>query len=713
LISPKGNQKKEELGNNKKLYFGLIIVLLFNMKYILIILITLISFSAEAQQTEYVDFINAKVDLKVSSLDKGIGGDVFYSFKILKDIDSIFLDANNFSQIEFKLDGGPILHDYDGERIKIKHQFKKGDSHSLIMSYFVQPKKALYFVEKDGSNQIWTQGQGKYTSNWLPSIDDTNDKIEFDLSITYLNDYAVLANGKLINKEIGEKTTKWHFDMQNPMPSYLVALAIGKYSKKELTSKSGIPIELYYYPEDSAKVEPTYRYTKQMFDFLENEIGVTYPWQNYKQVPVKDFLYSGMENTSLTIFSDDFMIDETSFIDKNYVNVNAHELAHQWFGDFVTAKSGKHHWLQEGFATYYALLAERDVFGEDYYYNTLYGYAKELINQELEGNATSLLDPKSSSVTFYKKGAWALHILKEKVGEQVFKKAVKNYLNKYAFANVETEDFILEVEKTSGQSLNNFKQEWLLSKDLPLAKMRATLKKNESIAFLETIQSAEYLSFRTDENGYVPSSLITTLPKGHYTERLAVLNEALKKPDYPTYKDLIDEAFASNEIKVRQLLAQHIPDGFKSESESLLQDASYKTIEVALYNLWSKFPNDRNKYLEATQDVIGFNDKNVRCLWLALALLTPEYNAAFNKNYINELRDYTSSKYGFQTRQNAFSYIKNLQIFETETLLNLIEATSHHNWRFKSFARDLLKSLSEDEKYKQIIANLQEELKNE
>ena len=149
-----------------------------------------------------------------------------------------------------------------------------------------------------------------------------NDKIEFDLSIIADEDYYVISNGKLLNIEENNGFKTWHYDMQHPMSSYLVALAIGKYNKKEITSKSGIPIQLYYYPEDSAKVEPTYRYTKQMFDFLEEEIDVPYPWQNYKQVPVKDFLYSGMENTSCTIFSDDFMIDEVGFTDKNYVNVN-------------------------------------------------------------------------------------------------------------------------------------------------------------------------------------------------------------------------------------------------------------------------------------------------------------------------------------------------------------------------------------------------------
>ena len=685
------------------------------MKHILFIFLLFICFTIQAQQTEYVDFKTVKASLYIDLIKAEVTGSVEYSFDILKATDSIFLDSPNIIYDSIEING---LNNFNlnSEAIVlngiVKRNFVPSKDNVMVVKYHVKPKKALYFINKDEGIQAWTQGQGKYTSNWLPSLDDTNDKMEFDLSIKADSDYQVISNGQLLNIEKSEGYNTWHYDMQKPMSSYLVALTIGKYNKQELTSKSGIPIELYYYPEDSARVEPTYRNTKKMFDFLEEEIGVPYPWQNYKQVPVKDFLYSGMENTSLTIFSDDFMIDETSFVDKNYVNVNAHELAHQWFGDFVTATEGKHHWLQEGFATYYALLAEHEVFGDDYYYNRLYEYAKELIVQEQEDQATALLDAKASSTTFYKKGAWALHMLKEIVGEQVFKQAVKNYLNAYAYKNVETQDFITEVEKLYGQNLNSFENEWLLSKTLPLAKMRATLKQNESIAFLETIEHSAYLSYRTDNNGYVPSSLVTELPKGFYTERLAVLREALKKPDYPTYKDLIDEAFNSNEIKTRQLLAQRIPEGFKAQNESLLKDASYLTVEYALMNLWSKFPKDRAKYLETTKEIIGFNDKNVRCLWLTLALITPEYNPAFNDVYLRELKDYTSSQYGFKTRQNAFSYINNIQIFDFETLANLIDATNHHNWRFKSFASDLLQSLSEDQKYKSIISDLQEQLKN-
>src|SRR5690606_2564700 len=132
------------------------------------------------------------------------------------------------------------------------------------------------------------------------------------------------------------------------MSSYLVMLAIGKFDSHTDTATSGTKLIQFVSSEDTLKMEPTYRNSTQIFNYLETEIGVPYPWETYKQVPVKDFLYAGMENTSATVFSQDFVVDQTGYNDKNYLNVNAHELAHQWFGDMVTAKSGKHHWLQEG-----------------------------------------------------------------------------------------------------------------------------------------------------------------------------------------------------------------------------------------------------------------------------------------------------------------------------------------------------------------------------
>ncbi len=635
-----------------------------------------------AQQADYVDFKKLEATLGFVPDSSKIQGGVYLEFKILKKTDSVYLDAIDMDFKFFVQSDENIKLKNDGEKLWVKSDFEEGETYSVIFNYVAYPKKALYFLKREDAWQIWTQGQGKYTSNWLPSIDDVNDKIEFDLRVAFDKAYNVVVNGNLIGSEpVKDKEESLHvFDMQKPMSSYLVALVIGKYNKKTETSKSGIPLEYYCYPEDSLKVESTYRYSKQMFDFLEEEIGFAYPWQNYKQVPVHDFLYAGMENTSLTIFSDAFVVDSIGFNDKNYVNVNAHELAHQWFGDLVTAKSSKHHWLQEGFATYYALLSEREIFGDDYYYFKLYESVVELGRQDLSGNGTSLLNPKSSSLTFYQRGAWVLYALRNKVGDVVFKQAVKNYLEKYQLASVETSDFISEVERLYGRSLSTFVNLWIKQKAFPYDMAFAILKRqstfiNEFVQVdceAKSSKCAEYLKYYVSDEA--KAKVISQVPE-------LVISNVFK-----------------NGLKVRQAIAKHvtkIPESLKSDYESLLNDKSYITIENALYNLWINFPLERSKYLFKTRNIVGFSDKNVRLLWLVLNLNTPYYEADNKQGLYDELVGYTNEKYNADLRINAFQYLDLIKACNEKCKSNLETAKSHHNWRLVKFAKQLSEQLEQ------------------
>ncbi|HXJ98627.1 MAG TPA: M1 family metallopeptidase [Gelidibacter sp.] len=649
------------------------------MKHFLFSCLFLVFTSLYSQQVNVVDFEKIQADLKFEDQTK-ISGSVAVKFKILEAVDSVYLDAihMDFTNLELRTSNNMLLQgsDYrvEADKLIVFYDFAENENYILNFKYVAQPKKALYFID----DQIWSQGQGKYTSNWLPSIDDMNEKIEFDLSITYDADYSVLANGKLVEtKAESPNQITWHYDMEKPMSSYLVALAIGKYDKKTETSSSGIPLEYYYYPQDSTKVEPTYRYSKLMFDFLENEIGVPYPWEIYRQVPVKDFLYSGMENTSLTIFSDALVVDSIAFNDQNYVNVNAHELAHQWFGDLVTATSGEHHWLQEGFATYYALLAEREVFGEDYFYWQLYEHAQQLLKQENAGESTSLLNPKSSSLTFYQKGSWALHVLRERVGDAAFREAVKNYLEKHKFQNVETSDFIIEIEKASGQDLSEFVKIWIEDSVLPQDDMVKSLNKS---AFIREFLDVSCQTYPSKCGDYLVSDI---------SDRAKI--KILLQEGY----DVKLEDF-NNGIKVRQAIAQKlttIPLEFRSAYESLLKDKSYLTIETALYNLWVNFPMDRAKYLQQTSSIYGFSDYNVKLLWLVLHLNTIEYQPDKKQAVFEELRTYTDPKYSFEVRMNAFNYLKLINGFDDISIKNLMQAKKHHNWRFQQFAKRLHEEL--------------------
>ena len=662
-------------------------------------------------QTEYFDFKKVEANVSIWPYTKEVKGKVSYDFEILRQADTLFIDGRNMQFSDVSLNGNPVKFYSNSRGVYVIQDFLPSQDNKLELNYRVKPGSGMYFINwdyeaiDDSEKQVWTQGQGKYTSTWLPSFDDMQEKAEFDLNFEFPSGFELTANGELkATKKISDSLTRWEFDMTRPMSSYLVAVAAGKYVSQDIASGTGDRIRLFYRPEDSLMFEPTYRYTGKIFDFLEREIGVPYPWQNYKQVPVLDFLYAGMENTGTTIFSQSLMTDSTGFKDRNYVNVNAHELAHQWFGNLVTEKNGKHHWLHEGFATYYALLAEREIFGEDYYYWKLFETAESLKELSDSGKGEALLNPKASSLTFYQKGAWALHILNEKIGEEAFKQGMKKYLELYSFKNVETDNFIAEMEQASGMDLSEFVENWL---------EQSAFKATEA---LESLKRSEFI------RDYLAIAALRETPLDHKFELLA---DALDFPvnDYIGQEVILQLAgleseqavklykkgFETNNLFVRQSIAMsmmNIPQELKKEFESLLEDDSYLTVEGALYKLWEQFPEKRTAYLKQTSGIEGFYDKNIRMLWLTLSLVTPQFEPEKNNSYYEELSGYTEEWRPFQVRENAFGYLYQLGAFNRESLQSLVKGTHHHTYRFRNFCRQLLSELLTNEEYRKELTEL-------
>lgn len=654
------------------------------------------------QQLEVVDFKHIKANIGFDAAEKMVEGELTVTFEVLAKTDSIFLDAIKLFEVESNSKSIQLVTTED--KVWLRGEFLPKQSYQAHFSYKAKPKQTLYFT----GDQIWTQGQGKYTSHWLPSIDDMNDKIEFDLTIKAPANQRVVANGELIKLLPFEATGHigWEFDMKQPMSSYLVALAIGDFKKDIRYSASGIAMELHVSKGDSLKLEPTYRYSQEIFDFLETEIGVPYPWQNYKQVPVHDFLYAGMENTTATFFSEAFVVDSIGFNDRNYVNVNAHELAHQWFGNLVTETAASEHWLHEGFATYYALLAEKEIFGSDYYYWKLYNSAEQLKALSDEGKGESLLDPKASSLTFYEKGAWALHVLQALIGDQAFQLAIRTYLNEHRFGNVTVSNFTDAVRASTMVDISAWEQDWLKQSAFKAEQAYNHLKSNAFIQSYFELQrfrevpleeKLDYL-LNTSEilnNDYLGQEVIYQLQGESMLEALPVF----------------EKAFDSGNLYTRQAIAMtlsSVPLDLQQDYETLLNDPSYLTQEAALYGLWNSFPQQRAVYLDATRDRIGFQNKNIRTLWLALQIIGGE--SPNDMAHRTELQSYTAAEYSFEIRQKALEYIHQLGLYNDEVLKNLINACTHHAWRFQKFARSLFDEVSKNEPYIQKISELKSEL---
>lgn len=675
------------------------------MRYIFLFF-SIISF---AQQINQVDFISCTASLYPNFEEKSISGSVTYEFKVKQIIDTIKIDANNMKFSEVMINDKLVKFKNSGKTLDLFEGFFKGKN-KLTFLYHAIPKQTLYFIGQGENKQIWTQGQGKYTSHWLPSFDDVNEKVIFGITINYYVDMdklefdpIAIANGKLnfekktISWSRGVNDIKRNYQMQKPMSSYLVMLAFGNFVKEEVKSKSGTPLEFYIDKNDYSKFEPTYRYSKQIFDYLEQEIGMKYPWKIYRQIPVRDFLYAGMENTTSTIFAQDFVVDSIGFNDKNYINVNAHELAHQWFGDLITAQSGKHHWLQEGFATYYAHLAEKEIFGDDYFYNELYDYALQLRNAA-KTDTIPVMNEKASSLTFYKKGAWALHTLREDIGAKKFQKAVKKYLKKYQYKNVITDEFLAEIKKVSKHfDIASFKNTWLETAGFDMVLAERYLKKNQSVT--------DYIQLTKEKKDIENYKAI--LQSDTYFPIKQYIFYKLGNTTFNDKKELIEIGMKQN-VYVRQAIAETMPEipvAFQSQYETFLDDDSYQTKEIALINLCNNFPNQSFEYLEKLKNISGNNDKSLRVIWLKLALNSHKYYDN-NKMYFEELLNYASNNNESSLRENALEVLLELYPNNSNVIQALFQATTHHKWQFTKFAREKIRTMLKQPDFRNQVENL-------
>lgn len=467
-----------------------------------------------------LDFTKLKVELAFVPEKNLVKGKVTEYFTPLRPVvTSFFLDGikMNFKEVLLNNQPVPFTSNENGITFTPATPLNWNTQDSLTITYEATPRKGLYFVGWNDKNnlsrkQIWSQGEGIDNRYWIPMYDERNDKLLTETIVTFDKDYKVLSNGNLVDKkENNNGTITWHYAMGHPQSPYLIMLGIGNYDIKQTQSASGVPLHLYYYPDWKNRVEPTFKYSEAMIDFYEKEIGVKYPWESYSQIPVQDYMFGAMENTTATIFGDFYMVDDKGVIDRNYIGVNAHELAHQWFGDYVTARSDAHQWLQESFATYYSQMFEREVFGKDYFDWSRRGSQNASLDESTR-NKFGVAHSQGGGTRIYGKGGFVLNMLKYVVGgSEVYNKAIKYYLEKHPYQNVDTHDLLIAFEETTGMDLDWFWTEWFIRGGEP----EYTVSFNQNNSQLIVQQTHELLDYVGYKNGLYKMPIVI---ETHFTD---------------------------------------------------------------------------------------------------------------------------------------------------------------------------------------------------
>ncbi|WP_409771828.1 M1 family metallopeptidase [Thermaurantimonas sp.] len=390
--------------------------------------------------------------------------------------DSIWIDAIRFSINSLTLNGQKVRYTSSDSGIAIMPQKLYRDKANILeINYSAFPEKGIYFTGWDdptgkGRKQIWTQGQGIDHRHWIPYYDEQHDKLTTEVIVLFEKQFRVISNGKLIRVDTLGAKIRWHYLQDRPHSGYLVMLAIGDYLpyKTMLKQENGeIEFEEFTYPDVPNSAASTFRYSHLFMNNFQKLLKVHYPWPGpYRQVPVVDFIYGAMENTGAVIFGENLISEPATEDYRNYHFVNAHEMAHQWFGNLITAWSARHHWLHESFATYFDLLSTQWTEG-DFAFSSKVRQAIMRVKFQEEQNNLPLAHSEAGTARHYQKGGVVLHMLRQLVGDEAFYESLRVFLERHRFRNVHSEDLLYAFHEVTGRDLQWFWNQWIYGSGMP------------------------------------------------------------------------------------------------------------------------------------------------------------------------------------------------------------------------------------------------------
>jgi aminopeptidase N len=404
---------------------------------------------------------------------------------------TLVLDAAELDVRSVRRGTRSLRHESGNERISIHlpRPLRRGQTVTVAIRYATRPRKGFHFTgptEAEPRRGVcgWTQGQADDTHWWVPCLESTESRATHETIVTVPAGFRVIGNGRLVARRSNarRKTATYHWKQETAHPAYLMSLVIGRY--REIRGRAGRTALSYYVPRGRERdARRLFQRTPRMIAAFERAFGHPYPYPKYAQSTVWDFTYGGMENTSATTLTERALIGPAEAVDTSYETLISHELAHQWWGDFVTCRDWSEAWLNEGFATYSEIVFWEAEWGKDAadlarleqmcgYLNEDSSEYRRAIVETRRRYSTELFDRH-----LYEKGALVLHMLRSVLGEDAWRRSIRRYVTRHALGAVETADLRRACEEESGRNLSWFFDQWLYHGGHP--ELRVTRRWNE------------------------------------------------------------------------------------------------------------------------------------------------------------------------------------------------------------------------------------------
>lgn len=503
-----------------------------------------VTLSFNEQLTE----INARTDIRIEILAPNLA--------------TIDLDFGGMTIDSVLIAGAAARFERTAEKLNVMlpRSARRGEKINLAISYHGHPKDGLIFAkDRDGKQSATGDNWPNRVHHWIPTLDHPSAKATVNFTVSAPQRYQVVANGKFVTQTTNAGSQQWKFQETKAIPPYCMIVTVNEGAVINSPDKT-ITDLLFNVPQrDKDYAVKGFSSAAPTLAFFSQTVA-PYPYEKLALI-VAETRFGGMENSSAIVFTNTLFNPRSNEkmsrrfdIPTRIENLVAHEIAHQWFGDSVTEATWADLWLSEGFATYFAGLFIEKYEGDDAFREYMRGNAEQYFrfqkrtNIPIHDTATqdlmSLLNPNN-----YEKGAWVLHMLRKRLGDEAFFKGLRAYYNEHASATATTEDLRKALEKSSGKDLKEFFARWVYGAGHPRYELAWSSMERSSVTTLmiqlNQVQPGDaFLDLVTIEftvNGKAERT--TIYPKGKSTSstvRLAANPTAVKiDPDDALLKEVI------------------------------------------------------------------------------------------------------------------------------------------------------------------------------
>ncbi|RZA02976.1 MAG: M1 family peptidase [Sphingobacteriaceae bacterium] len=461
-----------------------------------------------------IDVLHYSFALQLNDTDNSIKGEATIAVKFLKDATAFNIDlvkkksdGKGMLVSSVKENGKPVQFTQSDEAVTVSAAAKINTTHSYTITYSGIPADGLIIsTNKFGNRTFFGDNWPNRAHNWLPCVDDPADKASVEFVVTAPDHYTVIANGlKTEERALANKQKLTHWEETAVLPTKVMVIGAADFAIDHTGDVNNIPVYSYVFPQDKTSGFKSYAGAKDILSFFIKQVGA-YPYQKLANVQSKT-IFGGMENASAIFYF------ENSVNSSGIEELMAHEIAHQWFGNSVSEKNFANLWLSEGFATYMTNYYLESKYGQEALKKRMTDQRTKILNFEKQ-RLTPVVDTTTKgdymqqlNANSYEKGGWVLHMLRRKIGDDAFWKGVRAYYEKYKSSNANTTDLRKVMEQASGQDLQGFFKQWLLTAGNPqlqVAKQYDADKKQLTLT-IQQKQNALYemvLEYAVDGQGY-------------------------------------------------------------------------------------------------------------------------------------------------------------------------------------------------------------------